>query len=60
MYTFFFTVSFEKSDLKYVWKDDNTVLVKSPSLKTSNAYLQQNRTYECASTGSWRGNKRFE
>lgn len=56
---FLLTVSFEKSDLKYVWKDDNYVLVKSPYLKTSNAYLQRNRTYECASTGSWRGNKRF-
>lgn len=53
---FLFTVSYEKSDLKYVWKDDNLLLIKSPNLKTSNAYLERNRTYECASTGSWRGN----
>ncbi|XP_022179618.1 glutamate-gated chloride channel-like isoform X2 [Myzus persicae] len=50
------SISYEKSDLKYVWKDDNFVLIKSPNLKTSNAYLERNRTYECASTGSWRGN----
>ncbi|KAL5235475.1 hypothetical protein ACI65C_002885, partial [Semiaphis heraclei] len=50
------SISYEKSDLKYVWKDNNFVLIKSPNLKTSNAYLERNRTYECASTGSWRGN----
>ncbi|VVC25582.1 Gamma-aminobutyric acid A receptor/Glycine receptor alpha,Neurotransmitter-gated ion-channel [Cinara cedri] len=50
------SISHEKSDLKYTWKDDSNMLLKSPYLKTTNAYLERNRTYECASTGSWRGN----
>lgn len=54
-----FTVSYEKSDLKYVWKNNSNVLMKSSYLKSSNAYLERNRTYECASTGSWRGNDIF-
>ncbi|XP_025422491.1 glutamate-gated chloride channel-like isoform X1 [Sipha flava] len=49
------SISYEKSDLKYVWKNNSYILMKSPYLKTSNAYLVRNRTYECASTGSWRG-----
>lgn len=54
----FIVVSYEKSDLEYVWKDKNHFVMKSSYLKTTNANLVRNRTYECASTGSWRGNKR--
>jgi len=50
------SISYEKSDLMYVWKDNTNILVKSPNLKTSNSYMERNRTYECISTGSWRGN----
>lgn len=44
------------SAIKYVWKNDESTLKKSPSLKTLNAYLDRNHTTECPSTGSWRGN----
>lgn len=43
------------SAIKYVWKNDESTLKKSPSLKTLNAYLDRNHTTECPSTGSWRG-----
>lgn len=47
------------SAIKYVWKNDESTLKKSPSLKTLNAYLDRNHTTECPSTGSWRGNVIF-
>lgn len=47
------------SAIKYVWKNDESTLKKSPSLKTLNAYLDRNHTTECPSTGSWRGNTSF-
>jgi len=51
----FCLVSYEMSAIKYVWKNDESTLKKSPSLKTLNAYLDRNHTTECPSTGSWRG-----
>ncbi|KAL5235474.1 hypothetical protein ACI65C_002884 [Semiaphis heraclei] len=50
------SISYEMSAIKYVWKNDESTLKKSPSLKTLNAYLDRNHTTECPSTGSWRGN----
>ncbi|VVC25586.1 Hypothetical protein CINCED_3A016859 [Cinara cedri] len=49
------SISYEMSAIKYVWKNDESTLKKSPSLKTLNAYLDRNHTTECPSTGSWRG-----
>lgn len=53
---YLYIVSYEMSAIKYVWKNDESTLKKSPSLKTLNAYLDRNHTTECPSTGSWRGN----
>lgn len=55
VFVYDFIVSYEMSAIKYVWKNDESTLKKSPSLKTLNAYLDRNHTTECPSTGSWRG-----
>ncbi|XP_055853833.1 uncharacterized protein LOC129917763 isoform X5 [Episyrphus balteatus] len=49
------SISYELSHIKYVWKNDEDTLRKSPSLTTLNAYLIQNATVTC-SVKSWRGN----
>ncbi|CAO1353675.1 unnamed protein product [Diamesa serratosioi] len=50
------SISYEKSAITYVWKNDEDTLRKSPSLTTLNAYLIQNQTVPCEVKGSWRGN----
>ncbi|CAG9841084.1 unnamed protein product [Diabrotica balteata] len=42
--------------IKYVWKNGEDVLRKSPSLMTLNAYLINNSTLVCPIKSSWRGN----
>ncbi|CAO1323285.1 unnamed protein product [Diamesa tonsa] len=48
------SISYEKSAITYVWKNDEDTLRKSPSLTTLNAYLIQNQTVPCEVKGSWR------
>lgn len=43
------------TSIKYVWKNDEDVLRKSPSLTTLNAYLINNSTLICPTKSSWRG-----
>lgn len=50
----FRTVSYEEAQIKYVWKNDEDTLRKSPSLTTLNAYLIKNQTTAC-DQNSWRG-----
>ncbi|XP_037907702.1 glycine receptor subunit alpha-2 isoform X2 [Hermetia illucens] len=50
------SISYELSHIKYVWKNDEDTLRKSPSLTTLNAYLIKNATITCPIKGSWRGN----
>ncbi|XP_033237810.1 gamma-aminobutyric acid receptor subunit alpha-3 isoform X15 [Drosophila pseudoobscura] len=49
------SISYEESQIKYVWKNDEDTLRKSPSLTTLNAYLIKNQTTPC-DQNSWRGN----
>lgn len=56
------SVSYEQTAIRYVWKNDEDVLRKSPSLTTLNAYLIENQTLVCPTKSSWRGTyttKRF-
>ncbi|KAL1132802.1 hypothetical protein AAG570_010754, partial [Ranatra chinensis] len=48
------SISYEQSAIKYVWKNDEGTLRKSPSLTTLNAYLVENRTLVCPVKASWR------
>lgn len=48
-------VSYEAHAIKYVWKNDEDTLRKSPSLTTLNAYLTKNSTDNCEEKGNWRG-----
>ncbi|XP_049821058.1 glutamate-gated chloride channel isoform X3 [Aethina tumida] len=50
------SISYEMTAIKYVWKNDEDVLRKSPSLTTLNAYLIENQTLICPIKSSWRGN----
>nr|XP_024216473.1 glutamate-gated chloride channel isoform X7 [Halyomorpha halys] len=50
------SISYENSSIRYVWKNDEDTLRKSPSLTTLNAYLIQNQTIECPKKSIWRGN----
>ncbi|XP_023313241.1 glutamate-gated chloride channel [Anoplophora glabripennis] len=50
------SISYEVSSIKYVWKNAEEVLRKSPSLTTLNAYLINNATSVCPQKSSWRGN----
>ncbi|XP_065156521.1 glutamate-gated chloride channel-like isoform X9 [Atheta coriaria] len=50
------SISYEQTAIKYVWKNDEDVLRKSPSLTTLNAYLIENQTMICPTKSSWRGN----
>ncbi|KAL7046813.1 hypothetical protein ACKWTF_002718 [Chironomus riparius] len=50
------SISYEQSAITYVWKNDEEILRKSPSLTTLNAYLIHNQTILCEVKGSWRGN----
>ncbi|XP_050308536.1 glutamate-gated chloride channel isoform X2 [Anthonomus grandis grandis] len=50
------SISYEITSINYVWKNDEDVLRKSPSLTTLNAYLIKNQTLECPIQSSWRGN----
>ncbi|XP_062708725.1 gamma-aminobutyric acid receptor subunit alpha-4 isoform X9 [Aedes albopictus] len=50
------SISYEQSAIRYVWKNDEDTLRKSPSLTTLNAYLIQNQTITCPIKASWRGN----
>lgn len=50
-----FLVSYEQTAIKYVWKNDEDTLRKSPSLTSLNAYLISNQTIECTAKASWRG-----
>lgn len=54
-----FAVSYEMTSIKYVWKNDEDVLRKSPSLTTLNAYLINNSTLICPTKSSWRGKNYF-
>ncbi|KAH1020189.1 hypothetical protein HUJ04_009902, partial [Dendroctonus ponderosae] len=47
------TVSYEITSINYVWKNDEDVLRKSPSLTTLNAYLINNQTLICPIQSSW-------
>ncbi|XP_034659348.1 glutamate-gated chloride channel isoform X21 [Drosophila subobscura] len=49
------SISYEEAQIKYVWKNDEDTLRKSPSLTTLNAYLIKNQTTAC-DQNSWRGN----
>ncbi|XP_012161186.1 uncharacterized protein LOC101454185 isoform X4 [Ceratitis capitata] len=49
------SISYEEAQIKYVWKNDEDTLRKSPSLTTLNAYLIKNQTTPC-DQNSWRGN----
>ncbi|KAH8411101.1 hypothetical protein KR222_002596 [Zaprionus bogoriensis] len=49
------SISYEEAQIKYVWKNDEATLRKSPSLTTLNAYLIKNQTTAC-DQNSWRGN----
>ncbi|XP_066908836.1 glutamate-gated chloride channel isoform X3 [Halyomorpha halys] len=48
------SISYENSSIRYVWKNDEDTLRKSPSLTTLNAYLIQNQTIECPKKSIWR------
>ncbi|XP_050333722.1 uncharacterized protein LOC126761499 isoform X4 [Bactrocera neohumeralis] len=48
------SISYEEAQIKYVWKNDEDTLRKSPSLTTLNAYLIKNQTTPC-DQNSWRG-----
>ncbi|XP_023162166.1 glutamate-gated chloride channel isoform X28 [Drosophila hydei] len=48
------SISYEEAQIKYVWKNDEDTLRKSPSLTTLNAYLIKNQTTAC-DQNSWRG-----
>ncbi|XP_055607847.1 uncharacterized protein LOC129755407 isoform X4 [Uranotaenia lowii] len=48
------SISYEQSAIRYVWKNDEDTLRKSPSLTTLNAYLIQNQTITCPIKASWR------
>ncbi|XP_031333216.1 glutamate-gated chloride channel isoform X4 [Photinus pyralis] len=48
------SISYEQNAMKYVWKNDEDTLRKSPSLTTLNAYLISNQTIECSTKTSWR------
>jgi hypothetical protein len=50
-----YLVSYEARAIKYVWKNDEGTLRKSPSLTTLNAYLIKNQTEVCPEKGNWRG-----
>ncbi|XP_017779758.1 PREDICTED: glutamate-gated chloride channel isoform X12 [Nicrophorus vespilloides] len=50
------SISYEQTAIKYVWKNDEEILRKSPSLTTLNAYLIENQTIICPTKSSWRGN----
>ncbi|XP_074041060.1 pH-sensitive chloride channel 1 isoform X15 [Leptinotarsa decemlineata] len=50
------SISYEMTSMRYVWKNDEDVLRKSPSLMTLNAYLINNSTLICPIKSSWRGN----
>ncbi|KAH1027391.1 glycine receptor subunit alpha-4 isoform X6 [Dendroctonus ponderosae] len=50
------SISYEITSINYVWKNDEDVLRKSPSLTTLNAYLINNQTLICPIQSSWRGN----
>ncbi|XP_030761974.1 glutamate-gated chloride channel isoform X11 [Sitophilus oryzae] len=50
------SISYETTSMNYVWKNDEDVLRKSPSLTTLNAYLINNQTLPCPVQSSWRGN----
>lgn len=50
------SISYEQTAIKYVWKNGEDVLRKSPSLTTLNAYLIENQTMICPIKSSWRGN----
>ncbi|XP_028133159.1 glutamate-gated chloride channel isoform X3 [Diabrotica virgifera virgifera] len=50
------SISYEMTAIKYVWKNGEDVLRKSPSLMTLNAYLINNSTLVCPIKSSWRGN----
>lgn len=56
---YIFIVSYEESSIRYVWKNDEDTLRKSPSLTTLNAYLIQNETNICDVKGTWRGKERI-
>ncbi|XP_076253041.1 pH-sensitive chloride channel 1 isoform X17 [Rhynchophorus ferrugineus] len=53
------SISYEITSINYVWKNDEDVLRKSPSLTTLNAYLINNQTLICPIQSSWRGRKEF-
>ncbi|KAJ8961700.1 hypothetical protein NQ318_021299 [Aromia moschata] len=48
------SISYEVSSMKYVWKNGEDVLRKSPSLTTLNAYLINNSTSICPPKSIWR------
>ncbi|VEN44255.1 unnamed protein product [Callosobruchus maculatus] len=50
------SISYEMTSMRYVWKNDEDVLRKSPSLTTLNAYLIANATLQCPTKSIWRGN----
>ncbi|XP_068081561.1 glutamate-gated chloride channel isoform X5 [Anabrus simplex] len=50
------SISYEQTALKYVWKNDEATLRKSPSLTSLNAYLIRNQTDRCPIKSIWRGN----
>lgn len=54
-FVFLRSVSYEESQITYVWKNDEDTLRKSPSLTTLNAYLIRNKTDDCDVRGNWRG-----
>ncbi|XP_030761968.1 glutamate-gated chloride channel isoform X5 [Sitophilus oryzae] len=53
------SISYETTSMNYVWKNDEDVLRKSPSLTTLNAYLINNQTLPCPVQSSWRGMELF-
>ncbi|XP_068081559.1 glutamate-gated chloride channel isoform X3 [Anabrus simplex] len=48
------SISYEQTALKYVWKNDEATLRKSPSLTSLNAYLIRNQTDRCPIKSIWR------
>ncbi|XP_050434018.1 glutamate-gated chloride channel-like [Adelges cooleyi] len=50
------SISYENSDVKYSWKNNGKTLSKYRYMKTVNANLERNKTFECASVERWRGN----
>uniref|UniRef100_A0A1I8NFP9 Neurotransmitter-gated ion-channel n=1 Tax=Musca domestica TaxID=7370 RepID=A0A1I8NFP9_MUSDO len=49
------SISYEEPQIRYVWRNGEVTLLKSPSLTTLNAYLIKNQTTAC-DQHSWRGN----